>query len=63
MIICICKNLSDTVLREFIRKGCSTLEELQFETGVCTQCETCLSTTENLIEETLNVNAHCCNRP
>jgi len=62
MLICICKNLSESVLRECVREGCKTFEDLQIKTGVCTQCETCKCATEDLIEETLNDNSHCCDR-
>ena len=62
MLICICKNLSESVLRECVREGCKTFEDLQFHTGVCTQCETCKCAAEELLKETLNDHPHCCDR-
>jgi bacterioferritin-associated ferredoxin len=49
MIICICKNISDTVIRNAICNGCPTLEELQIELGVCVRCESCRDSIEKII--------------
>ena len=51
MIICVCKAVSANMLRERIAAGARTLEQLAQETGVTTDCGTCLETVLEMLEE------------
>ena len=55
MIICVCKAVSANMLRERIAAGARTLEQLAQETGVTTDCGTCLETVLEMLEETAAV--------
>jgi bacterioferritin-associated ferredoxin len=41
MIVCVCRRISDHQIRRAVREGAQTLECLQFELGVATQCGRC----------------------
>ena len=41
MIVCVCRRISDHQIRQAVRDGAQTLEALQFELGVATQCGRC----------------------
>ncbi len=41
MIVCVCKNVAHSVLREAVEQGCETVRDLQAKTGACTQCKKC----------------------
>ena len=41
MIVCVCRRVSDHRIREAVRDGAQTLEALQRELGVATQCGRC----------------------
>lgn len=41
MIVCVCRRISDHQIRHAVRDGAQTLECLQFELGVATQCGRC----------------------
>ena len=41
MIVCVCRRVSDHQIRQAARDGAQTLECLQFELGVATQCGRC----------------------
>ena len=41
MIVCICRRVSDHQIRRAAAEGASSLEHLQFELGVATQCGRC----------------------
>ena len=55
MIICVCKAVSESVLRERIAAGARSLEQLARETGVTTDCGTCTATVLEMLEETAAV--------
>ena len=41
MIVCVCRRVSDKQIREAVADGAHSLECLQFELGVATQCGRC----------------------
>ena len=41
MIVCVCRRISDHQIRQAVRDGAQTLDCLQFELGVATQCGRC----------------------
>ena len=41
MIVCVCRRISDHQIREAAAEGAVSLECLQFELGVATQCGRC----------------------
>lgn len=43
MIVCVCHRVSDREIQRQARAGCTSFEELQFETGVSTCCGCCES--------------------
>jgi bacterioferritin-associated ferredoxin len=41
MIVCVCRRVSDQQIREAVAGGAHSLECLQFDLGVATQCGRC----------------------
>ncbi|MBS0444431.1 MAG: (2Fe-2S)-binding protein [Proteobacteria bacterium] len=41
MIVCVCRKISDRQIRQAVADGAESLECLQFELGVATQCGRC----------------------
>lgn len=69
-IICYCKNISEAEIKEAIKNGAKTLQDIQQNTGACTgnQCKTmnpsgkCCSTEINqlLNQSETGQNCSCC---
>lgn len=62
MIVCVCKNINESTLREMLSK--SSLETVIKETEICTQCCTCKEAVhqillENAIEKVENERQVC----
>ena len=53
MIICVCKALSERALRESIRAGARSLDDLARVTGATTDCGTCAEHVVELLAEEL----------
>ena len=51
MIICICKNISESQIKKAIQTGSNTLEALQADLDVCNRCQICEYAVLNIIEE------------
>ena len=51
MYVCICHGISDRRLKEELREGVATFEQLQARTGVSTCCGACESTARAIVEE------------
>ncbi len=62
MIICICKNVSETKIRLELSNGAKTIEDLKDRLDICTQCRKCRKEVKGIIEETLNDYSDCSNR-
>ena len=41
MIVCVCRRVSDRDIVHAVKAGAATFDDLQFETGVATQCGRC----------------------
>ena len=51
MYICICNGVTDSQVRQCVRRGAGTLSELQMELGIACQCGTCASAAINILRE------------
>lgn len=51
MIVCVCRRVSDHDIRRAASEGAVTLECLQFELGVATQCGRCADCAERVLCE------------
>ncbi|PLZ03189.1 (2Fe-2S)-binding protein [Burkholderia sp. WAC0059] len=52
MIVCVCKSVSDRVIRASIRDGvASSFDELQFELGVATCCGKCEASVRDVMAQ------------
>lgn len=49
MIVCVCKNISETQLKELLKEN--TVEYIMNTTGLCTQCKTCRETVRRIVLE------------
>lgn len=49
MIVCVCKNISETQLKELLKEN--TVEHIMNTTGLCTQCKTCRETVRRIVLE------------
>lgn len=49
MIICVCAAVNEEEIVDAIRKGASTLFDLQVELGVCSVCESCFDSISNML--------------
>lgn len=41
MIVCVCRRVSDRDITRAVKEGAATFDDLQFDTGVATQCGRC----------------------
>ncbi len=51
MIVCVCRRISDHQIREAAAEGAVSLECLQFELGVATQCGRCADCATAVLHE------------
>ncbi len=51
MYVCICHGISDRRLREAVRQGARSFEDLQATTGVSTCCGACEPTARELVAQ------------
>jgi bacterioferritin-associated ferredoxin len=51
MYVCVCNPVTDTEVRNCVRRGACTLSDLQMQLGVAIQCGTCASTALAIVEE------------
>ena len=49
MIVCVCKNINETKMRELLAEA--SLETVINETGVCTNCCSCKQAIQNIVLE------------
>ena len=55
MIVCVCKNISDKKIKESLNNN-KTFEDMQFELGLCTNCEKCKDCIQSILEDYDNIN-------
>jgi bacterioferritin-associated ferredoxin len=51
MYICICNAITERDVRECVRKGCCSMDELSVELGVGTGCGRCRPTANEILNE------------
>ena len=52
MYICICNAITERDVRECVRRGCCSMEELSGELGVGTSCGRCRPVAKEILDET-----------
>jgi bacterioferritin-associated ferredoxin len=52
MYICICNAITEREVRECVRRGCCSMEELSGELGVGTSCGRCRTVAKEILDET-----------
>ena len=57
MIVCVCRRVSDRQIREAVAEGAVSLECLQFELGVATQCGSCADCASRILCEARSTSA------
>jgi bacterioferritin-associated ferredoxin len=57
MYVCVCNPVTDSEVRNCVRRGACTLSDLQMQLGVAVQCGTCASTALAIVEEVTRGNA------
>jgi bacterioferritin-associated ferredoxin len=50
MILCICKAVSDTVIKDLVNQGLSQKEIIE-KTGICKECKICVPAFKKLYED------------
>ena len=65
MYICICKGVTDSVIREAVCQGACRMRDLKMCLGVSEQCGKCACDVKQVLEQTLssNMNARILARP
>mgnify|MGYP000023423737 FL=1 len=53
MYVCLCHGIRDRELRDAVRGGAESFEELQARTGVATCCRTCEPMAREVLDEAL----------
>jgi bacterioferritin-associated ferredoxin len=52
MYICICNAITEREVRECVRRGCCSMDELSVELGVGTSCGRCRTVATEILNET-----------
>ena len=58
MIVCVCRGVSDRQIRQAVAEGAHSLECLQMELGVATQCGRCADCASRVLCEARDSGAH-----
>ena len=58
MIVCVCRRISDHQIRKAAANGAHSLECLQFDLGVATQCGRCADCASRVLCDARIANAH-----
>lgn len=49
MYICVCHAVTETTIRQAVRKGAHNLQDISFQTGAGTQCGSCVRQAREII--------------
>jgi bacterioferritin-associated ferredoxin len=60
MYICVCNGITENEVRRCVRRGATSLRELQMELGVACNCGKCAATAAAIVEEETSAPANCC---
>ena len=52
MYICLCNAITERDVRECVRRGCCSMDELSVELGVGTGCGRCAPAAKEILDET-----------
>jgi len=58
MYVCICKRVTDSAIKESVRKGASCLSEVQQQLGVASCCGSCAEMAQEIIQDEQNQSAN-----
>jgi bacterioferritin-associated ferredoxin len=58
MIVCVCRRISDQQIRQAAADGAHSLECLQFDLGVATQCGRCADCASRILCDARNAASH-----
>ena len=58
MIVCVCRRISDHQIRKAVADGAHSLECLQFDLGVATQCGRCADCASRVLCEARGASQH-----
>ncbi len=58
MIVCVCRGVSDRQIRQAVAEGAHSLECLQVDLGVATQCGRCADCASRVLCEARGAGAH-----
>ncbi|MCW8194258.1 hypothetical protein F6455_05635 [Proteobacteria bacterium 005FR1] len=53
MYVCLCNGITDREIKQSIREGASSLQDLHDNLGVASQCGQCACLTQELLDDTL----------
>lgn len=54
MYVCLCNNVTDRAIKRSVQKGAESLQAIQAELGVASQCGRCACLASDIISETLD---------
>ena len=60
MIVCVCRRVTDHQIRRAAAEGAVSLECLQFELGVATQCGRCADCASHVLRDARAANGEAC---
>jgi len=52
MYVCLCQGITDSQIRQAVRRGCASFRELRNCLGVASQCGKCARSAKQLLRET-----------
>ena len=58
MIVCVCRRISDRQIRQAVAEGAHSLECLQIDLGVATQCGRCADCASRILCEARGAHPH-----
>ncbi len=53
MYVCICQSISDRQIRDAVRRGARSLDEVQQDLDIATGCGTCRECAEQIVNEAI----------
>ena len=56
MYVCICKQVTDSAIKESVRNGANCLGDVQQQLGVASRCGSCAELAQEIINDTQNKN-------
>ena len=63
MLLCICKGVSDSHIKEQVSQGACTMQKLRCQTGIGTQCGVCRKSARQLLNQIVAANSIAVQNP